>query len=243
MWPLQGAKAKLEAREHQGRTLRYLTVEPDGFEPGRGYPLVILLHGYGAHMGDLAALCPAVDSQRYIYAFPNGPVRLRLGYGSEGYAWSASVDGGADETLEPSAEKLLVFSDEVVEQYEVEEGGVVLGGFSQGGMMTYRCGLPDPGTFSGVAALSSRIPEPDRLETLLPEGRSQPIFITHGTADPLLPVEDGRRARHFLEDHGYSPDYREYEMGHQITDAVVRDLAVWIGNVLAPQGAKTEGRL
>ena len=233
----------MEAKEHQGRTLKYLTVEPDGFESAEGYPLVVLLHGYGANMGDLATLSPAIDSRRYVYAFPNGPVRLRLGYGSEGYGWSASVDGGVDESLEPSAQKLLEFFDEVMEKYEVERGRVVLGGFSQGGMMTYRCGLPDPGAFGGLAVLSSRIPEPERLEMLLPEDRSQSIFVTHGTADPLLPVEDGRRARRFLEDHGYSPDYREYEMGHQITEAVVRDLAGWIRDVLAPHGADTEGRV
>ena len=103
--------------------------------------------------------------------------------------------------------------------------------------MAYLCGLPDPGRFPGIAALSSKIPEPTKLESLLPEDRSQLIFISHGTADPLLPVEDGRHARLFLEQNRYSPDYREYDMGHQIIETVVRDLTRWIHNVVAPHEA------
>lgn len=227
----------MKTTEHQGRSLKYLMVKPDDFEPNRVYPLIILLHGYGAHMNDLTGLSPMIDTQNYIYAFPNGPISLTIGYGIQGHAWSASVDGGADEGLESSADKLIVLFEEITERYKIDQGKVVLGGFSQGGMMAYLCGLPDPSTFPGIAALSSKIPEPTKLESLLPEDRSQPIFISHGTADPVLPVENGRHARLFLEQNGYSPDYREYDMGHQIIETVVRDLTRWIRNVVAPHQA------
>lgn len=223
----------LKTTEHQGRSLKYLMVEPDDFEPNRAYPLIILLHGYGAHMSDLTGLSPMIDSQNYIYAFPNGPISLTIGYGIQGYAWSASVDGRADEGLQSSADNLIGLFEEITEQYKIDPDKVVLGGFSQGGMMAYLCGLPNPSTFAGIAALSSKIPEPTKLESLLPEDKSQLIFISHGTADPLLPVENGRHARLFLEQNEYSPDYREYDMGHQIIETVIRDLTHWIRNVVA----------
>ena len=50
----------MEAKEHKGKTLKYLAIEPDGYDPNRRYPMIILLHGFGAHMGDLAGLTPAI---------------------------------------------------------------------------------------------------------------------------------------------------------------------------------------
>ena len=224
----------MEIKEHQGKSLEYLIVEPDGYDASRRYPLVVLLHGYGANMGDLAGLSPAIDKGGYVYAFPNGPVKVRLGYGLEGRAWTPSVDGAGDETLERSAERLAAFFDEVMDTSEIEPGRAVLGGFSQGGMMAYRCGLPAPDIFCGLAALSSRIPDPEAIRQDLPATREQPIFISHGTADTMISVQDGRESRRFLEDHGYSPEYREYEMGHEISQEVLLDLVSWIHKVLAP---------
>ena len=45
----------------EGGGLKYLVLEPDGYEEGREYPMVILMHGYGSSMSDLASLCPIID--------------------------------------------------------------------------------------------------------------------------------------------------------------------------------------
>ena len=63
----------MEVKRHQGKSLRYLTIEPDDFNAELSYPLVILLHGFGASMDDLAGLCPAIDRQGYVT-----PVQTRL---------------------------------------------------------------------------------------------------------------------------------------------------------------------
>ena len=223
-------------RERTGGALSYLTVEPDGYEPGRSHPTVVLLHGLGDSMVGLVGLAPAIDDQRYLYAFPNAPLKVRLGNGAEGFAWTASVDGLGDETLERSADKLCKFFDELMDEYGLLPGGLVLGGFSQGGMMAYRCGLPEPEKFRGIAALSSRIPDPEALQTRLPDSRSQPIFMSHGTHDTMIPLEDGRRSRLYLEQHGYAPEYREYEMGHEMTLEVLVDLKKWLAGALPAEG-------
>ena len=88
----------MRVSECQGETLRYLSVEPDGYSPRRRYPMVVLLHGYGAQMGDLAGLCPAIDPQGILYICPNAPIPFRIGPGTVGYAWTPS-GGGAPKTL------------------------------------------------------------------------------------------------------------------------------------------------
>ena len=133
-------------------------------------------------------------------------------------------------------ELLETFFDEVIEQYHVSPGRIVLTGFSQGGSMTYRCGLVRPDIFAGLAALSAAISDPEELRQRLPPERNQPIFVAHGIHDDIAPVERARQARDFLEGEGYSPDYREYPMRHEISQQVLDDLVPWIHRVLPAAG-------
>ena len=227
----------MEVKRCEGDTLRYLCVEPDGYLPDGRYPLIILLHGYGSHMGDLASLSPAIDRTGYVYAFPNAPMPMQVGFGMVGYAWTSFGEADTDAEAQSAEEKLSAFFEEVMERYDTEPGQVVLGGFSQGGMMAYRNGLPNPQLFRGVAALSSRVENPDAMRQRLPASRAQSIFVSHGTLDPMIPVADGRRSHRFLVEQGYTPEYREYEMGHEISQDVVADLIRWLRRVLPPAGA------
>ncbi len=228
----------MEAQEHQGKTLAYLTVHPDGYRPETRYPLIILLHGFGANMRDLAGLTPAIDPTGYVYACPNAPVAFQIGPGMTGYGWGAIGGEGDPEEPRRIEEMLLTFIDEVMEQYHVSPGQVILGGFSQGGGMTYRCGLTRPEMFAGLVALSSSKVPFDELSSRLPPERTQPIFIAHGTEDPVSPVERARNAKALLEAEGYTPWYREYPMAHEITQQVIDDLVPWVHTVLPPRPAE-----
>ena len=224
----------MEAIERRGDALQYLAVEPDGYDPDKQYPLVVLLHGFGSNMSDLAGLCPSIDPEGYVYICPNAPISMQVGLGAVGYAWTQPGDSGTPDEADRAEQLISTLMDEVTEQYRVEAGQVVLGGFSQGGMMTYRCGLTNPGMFRAVVALSARVSDSDSLRERLPADRSQPIFIAHGTADTMIAVEDARQARRFLEAEGYEPRYEEYAMGHEITQGVLDDLAPWVRSVLPP---------
>ena len=224
----------MRATVHQGEALKYLVIEPDEYDLSRSYPMVVLLHGYGLHMGDLASLCPAIDPRGYIYVCPNAPLSVDLGYGAVGYAWTNPPMG--DIASSQSAIDLIATTvDEITADYEVPQGEVVLGGFSQGGMLTYMVGLPKPEIFRGLIVLSARVTDAEGLRSRLPEGRSQAVFVSHGTEDTMIPVEDGRSARQFLEAEGYSPDYHEYSMAHEITADVITDLTRWLHGVLPPE--------
>jgi phospholipase/carboxylesterase len=226
----------MEVAEEQGQTLRYVTVHPDGFDSGRQYPLVILLHGFGAGMHDLAGLAPAIHSTGYIYVCPNAPLPVQTGPGATGYAWSLFGQAAAPEQVEQAEVLLHGFFDEVMERYRVPPGQALLGGFSQGGRMTLQCGLTRPDLFAGLVALSAVAPPLQELEPRLPPQHTLPIFISHGAHDPLISVETARGTRDFLQRAGYPLEYREYPMAHQITPAVLEDLTPWIRRVLPPLG-------
>ena len=223
----------MEAKESQGKTLRYIAVEPDGYQPNKKYPMVILLHGFGASMADLAGLCPAIDSKGYVYIFPNAHIEVQVGLGMIGYAWTQR-GSNSPEDGQRAEDLLATLVEEVMSEYGVEPGDVVLGGFSQGGMMTYRYGLPNPDIFGGLAVLSGRVSDPDALRATLPSSRTQAVFVAHGTSDAMIGVQDARDSLEFLKSEGYSPQYKEYSIGHEISQDVINDLVPWLHNVVRP---------
>ena len=224
----------MQAREVQGRSLKYLAVEPDSYRPESRYPVVILMHGYGASMADLASLSPAISPDGYVFIYPNGPIEMQVGPGMTGYSWNSPGNSGDRRDNQRTEEMLEVLFEDVTEAYNVARGDSVLGGFSQGGMMAYLLGLPTPELFAGLIILSSRVSEPETVRQQLPADRGQPIFVAHGTSDSMISVEDAWKSRDFLQAEGYTPEYHEYPMGHEITQEVLNDLVPWLKRVLPP---------
>ena len=216
--------------------LEYVGAYPVDYQPEGKYPLIVLLHGFGANMHDLAGLAPYIDSRSYVYLCPNGPLQVDLGPGFTGYAWTPLLGEKAVQDVHWAEEAVMGFVTEMMGVHGVEPGQALLGGFSQGGMMTYQVGLPRPEVFAGLAALSARIDEREELFGRLPEKRDQAIFIAHGVHDPLISVDAGRESREFLVEAGYDPVYREYPMAHQITEGVIEDLSDWVRKTLPAGG-------
>ena len=219
---------------HEGTGLQYITVVPDHYRADSAYPLVIMLHGFGANMQDLAGLAPAINATGYVYACPNAPIPFQLGPGHTGFGWMTPRGQGAPDEAAKSEALLSDFFDTVSQDFNVAPGRAVLMGFSQGGGMTYRCGLGRADRFAGLAALSATLPDQDELKTRLPEERNQPIFVAHGRFDQMVSEETAHSAKSFLEGNGYSPELHIYDMGHEISPEVLNDLVLWIGSVLPP---------
>ena len=224
----------MQAREIEGNSLAYILVEPDDYDANEEYPVVALLHGFGASMSDLVGLAPAIERSGYVYLFPNAPIRMQIGIGMTGYAWTPPGESSGEDAASRAEELLVGFFDEAMERHGLSEGDIVMGGFSQGGMMTYRFGLRRPEMFAGLAILSGRVPSPLALADNLPDRRDQPIFVAHGTADAVIDVSAAREAKGFLESEGYSPRYREYDMAHEINQEVMTDLSRWLRDVMPP---------
>ena len=228
----------METQTFEGNGLPYVLVKPNGAELDGSYPLVVLMHGFGANMHDLASLSSAIDNEGYVYAFPNAPYRMNFGGGQYGYSWLANRDGV--EQPAPGAPdldtRLGQFFDEVMEQTNTKPGNIVLGGFSQGGGQTLRYGLPRPDIFKGLIVLSGAFRDHEAVQQTLPAERTQPIFVAHGTNDHVVDLDVAHRTRKFLEDNGYTPDYHEYPMAHEIPLPVIQDLTPWLHQTLPPKG-------
>ena len=220
---------------NEGTGLQYVTVVPDQYTPDSSYPLVIMLHGFGANMQDLAGLAPAINATGYVYACPNAPISFQLGVGQTGFGWITPRGGGTAEETANSEKLLSDFFDTVFQQFNVSPGQALLLGFSQGGGMTYRCGLGRAEYFAGLVALSATLPDQDELATRLPQERNQPIFIGHGRLDQMVSDETAQSAKSFLESNGYSPDFHIYDMAHEISSEELADLVPWITKVLPPK--------
>lgn len=221
--------------EHtHGSTLECLTLSPTGLDERADLPLVVCLHGYGANMEDLTGLASAIDPVGYRYLFPNAPIAA---FGDVDPTLRAWYERGGNESPAAVQEALAAlgpFMQEACARWRAAPGRVVLLGFSQGGAMTLRYGLPRPEEIAGLAVLSGSLRRLEDLRADLPARRDQPVFIGHGTADSLVPVDDSRRLAAFLESVGYRPLFRTYPIDHQISPAEVRDLRDWLRKTLPP---------
>ena len=187
----------------------------------------MFIHGRGADENDLFQLLDALDPERRLVgATPRGPLSLPPG----GAHWYVLGGIGTPEaqTFFASYAALGEWLDGFLAEHELSHDRLVLGGFSQGGVMTYSLGLgrgrPRP---AGLIALSSFIPTVDGFSLDL-SPPLPPVAIGHGALDNVIGVEWGRRARAQLEAAGAEVLYRETPMFHQIDPTFLRDLADWL---------------
>jgi phospholipase/carboxylesterase len=225
----------MKAEVIEGSALSYVLVRPDGFEPDGSWALVVMMHGFGSNMYDLADLAPAIDESGYVYAFPNAPYALG-GIGSGGFSWMLGRPGVVEPAIPgASVEEMLdSFMSEAIEATSIKRGNILLGGFSQGAGLTLSYGLLRPDTFKGLVVLSGFFRTAEEVRPKLPQTRTQPIFLVHGRQDPLIPLEQAHETKAFLESEGYTLEYHEYDMPHSVTPEVIGDLVPWLHRALPP---------
>jgi phospholipase/carboxylesterase len=163
---------------------------------------------------------------------PRCPLRLPPG----GAHWYAVHEIGRPDpgTFLPTFAAFSAWLDATAAAHDVTADRVVLAGFSQGAVMSYALGLaaerPRP---AGIIALSGFVPEVPGFELGLEERAGLPVAIGHGTHDPVIGVEFGRRARALLEAAGADVRYRESIMAHSIDPEYLAELRGWLEDVLA----------
>jgi phospholipase/carboxylesterase len=184
---------------------------------------LVLLHGRGADEHDLYPLLDYLDPDRRLLGVTLcAPLSLPPG-GAHWYVLGGipTPDPG---TFTPSLERAAA----TIAALGIPPARTVLGGFSQGTAMSYALGLgrgrPRP---AGIIALSGFIPSVPGFELDL-EPPLPPVAIGHGTRDPVIGVEWGRRANETLEQAGAEVLYREYPLPHTIDPAYLAELALWV---------------
>jgi phospholipase/carboxylesterase len=198
--------------------------------PAAGDPqgAIVLLHGRGTDENDLFPLIDILDPDRRLAGFTlRGPLNLPPG----GWHWYrlGGIPTPDPTTFEASYDLVTAWLDSLPDELGVAPERTVIGGFSQGSVMSYAVSLgdgrPSP---AGVIALSGFIPRVPGFSLDLDSRAGLPVAIGHGTYDPVIPVEFGREAKEMLEQAGLDVSWRETPMQHSVDPAFLTELAGWV---------------
>jgi phospholipase/carboxylesterase len=221
-----------------------MSLSPDAVEiepRGPAEAAVVLLHGLGADGHDFESLVPelhlpATPAVRWV--FPHAPVRavtinggqrMRAWYDITGFDRRAIQDEAGIRESAASVHALL----DRERAKGIRADRLVVAGFSQGGAIALFAGLRYPERLAGILALSTYLPLPDRLAPEAhPANAAVPVFMAHGTHDPVVPLALGEGSRAILKERGYDVDFRTYPMPHSLCAEEVSDISDWLLRVL-----------
>jgi phospholipase/carboxylesterase len=202
---------------------------------------VIVLHGLGADGNDFVPVAEQFDLR------PLGPVRFVFPHAPEmpvtingGYRMRAWYDILGADLRQRQDEKGLRASLALVEQLiarEKEKGiaanRIVLAGFSQGCAMSLLTGLRHHERLAGIVGMSGYLPLAETTEKERSDAnRLTPIFLAHGSMDPVVPVSAAHASRDALRAMGYDVEWHEYPMPHSVCMEEIRDINAWLLKVL-----------
>jgi phospholipase/carboxylesterase len=194
--------------------------------PAAGEPrgALVLLHGRGADEHDLAPFLDLLDPQRRLVGVtPGGPLFLPPG----GRHWYVVPRVGYPDhdTFHASYELL---QRDVPELTGMPWERTIIGGFSQGSVMSYALGLgagrPTP---AGIIAMSGFIPVVEDWSADI-DRPGLPIWIAHGRRDPVIGVEFARAARDTLNAGLVDVTYHEHDGGHNVDPRLLAELPAWV---------------
>jgi phospholipase/carboxylesterase len=199
---------------------------------------VIWLHGLGADGHDFQPIVPELRLPKALplrFVFPHAPVQpVTINGGMQMRAWfdirSLDKHVGVDEDgIDESCAEL-----DALVSAEVESGvpleNIVLAGFSQGGVIALHTALRMPEPPAAVIALSTHLPMVERLHNY-PKHPELPVFIAHGTQDPVLPLALGEEILSTLKAHGLAPEWHAYPMAHNVCAQEIADIRDFLVSV------------
>lgn len=202
---------------------------------------VIWLHGLGADGNDFAPFVPELNLQgapAVRFVFPHAPVRpVTI---NNGYAMRAWYDIFAPDLVKREDDEGLRASQRAVEALIAQENArgipterIVLAGFSQGCAMTLQVGLRLEQKLAGMIGLSGYLP----LAALAAAERSSanqqtPIFLAHGTQDPIVAFARAQATQKALVEMGYDVTWKTYPMPHSVCPEEVADISAFLREVL-----------
>jgi phospholipase/carboxylesterase len=216
--------------------------EFDGIERETGAEVslaVIWLHGLGADAGDFLPLVDLLRLDAGVrFVFPNAPYRaVTINGGMRMRAWYDIVGFGPDapdDVRGIAASATLVHA--LVER-ELARGlsraRIVLAGFSQGGAIALHAGLDPAQHVAGIMGLSTYLPAPDLLTANGGPATDVPVWLAHGTLDPVIHLSLAERSARRLKAAGVSVEWSSYHMGHEVNSAEVGDISAWLNRYCA----------
>jgi phospholipase/carboxylesterase len=212
--------------------------EPDGS--------VIWLHGLGADGHDFEAIVPELGLEGRLnlrFVFPHAPVRpVTINGGMSMRAWydilTLDRDGPQDEAGIRASGELLLQLLEREHERGIPYDKIVLAGFSQGGAIALHTALRFEPRLAGLMALSTYLPlqstfDAEVANSATAQSRDLPIFMAHGTFDPMLPLALGQHTHEVLTAAGYKSQWHDYPMAHAVCAEEIAHISDWLLNVFA----------
>ncbi len=203
----------------------FRTLEP---RPGAPRRLLVLLHGVGGDEQQLAALGARVD-QGTLVVLPRGQRSISGGM-TGWYRVGLSADGPqiVEDEAEEARLKLVEFLGQLQNRFDIAASHTVVGGFSQGGILSASAALTAPSCVAGFSVLCGRIlPEIEARLAPLEELATLHALIVHGRDDETLPISWSDRATDWLTQLGVRHELRLHDAGHELTQAMEDDLLRW----------------
>ncbi len=196
---------------------------------------IIWLHGLGADGYDFEPIVPELRLPAGLplrFVFPHAPVRpVTINGGMAMRAWydivSLDAEGRADAAGVRESTALL----EGLVAREIERGTdedrIVIAGFSMGGAIAINTALTTKRKLAGLMALSTYLPiaaEADRSTS----SRDLPVFMGHGTFDPMVLHAWGKATADKLREIGFTIEWHDYPMAHAVCPEEIRDIREWL---------------
>lgn len=199
---------------------------------------VLWLHGLGADGNDFAPLVPQLvrpDWPALRFVFPHAPVRavtvnagmrMRAWYDISGFDLARREDEAGVRQSIAQVEALIAREGE----RGIPPARIVLAGFSQGGAIALATGVRRAQPLAGLVALSTYLPlAPVSIAESTVAARTTPVFMAHGSFDPVVPETLGRSSRDALLALGVDVEWHSYPMAHQVCPPEVQALTAWLG--------------
>jgi phospholipase/carboxylesterase len=232
-----------------GELSAVVTGGPDRMGGGQG-PVVVLLHGFGAPGEDLVPLFRVLDVPRDVrFVFPAAPLVLdsRLPPELSGRAWwPLDVEDLMDivargeiarlQALDPSGldhSRALVegLLDAVDTELGAAPGSVLLGGFSQGAMLSVEVALASDRPLAGLAVMSGTLVRKAAWAARAPRRRGLKVFQSHGRSDPIVPFSNAEALRDLFRESGLDVDWFAFNGAHAIPDGAIDRLSALIRSI------------
>lgn len=215
----------------------------DGHGGGDG-SVVMMLHGFGAPGDDLVPLADVIEAPRGTrWLFPEAPLSLNMGLGDSRAWWiidfariQADREAGRirdlsveiPQGLALARQRMLVFLNELPRQLPINYTKTVIGGFSQGAMLTCDAVLHTDYPFAGLVQLSGNLLAREVWLPLIGKRKSLPVFQSHGIQDDILPHIGAERLRDALNEAGLAVEWHSFRGGHEIPEMVLRRLSAFL---------------
>jgi phospholipase/carboxylesterase len=217
----------------------------DGRGGGKG-PVVVLLHGFGAPGDDLVPLWEALAAPTGTrFFFPEAPLSV---FNGAGRAWwmidleKVQRDQAAGRMRDPSSDvppglrdaraKVIACLDSLDKNWSVDPRRMVLGGFSQGAMLSCDVALRTDRPLAGLVLMSGTLLNKQEWIPLMKSRRGLPVLQSHGSADPLLPFVLSEQLRDLLVQAEVPVEWVPFRGGHEIPPVVLAKMGRFLTEVL-----------